>query len=305
VATRVAVIEPFHSPFYAPLFVALHGGHFAAEGLDVTVRTAPVAGGTVQALLDGTADVALGGLMRTFELADRGGPLLPHFAEANSRNGFFLVARAPEPTFRFADLAGKTVISFAEAPTPWQCMLTVLRRHGVDPGTVTIERTRPVADAVAAFLAGHADYLEQAQPAIEQLLAAGRVHLVVSMGEATGPVPFSSYVATRETLRARRPLVLAFARAACRAQRWMAAHGSAEVARVVQPAYPEVGPTLLERIVDRYQRQGTWPGDPTLRPETVAALQQILLDGGFIRQRHRYEDVVDAVVAEQVVRELG
>ena len=33
-------MEPFRSPFYAPQFVALRQGHFADEGLDVTVRTA-------------------------------------------------------------------------------------------------------------------------------------------------------------------------------------------------------------------------------------------------------------------------
>ena len=39
-AVPIVVYEPFRSIFYAPQFVALHGGHFAAEGLDVEVRTA-------------------------------------------------------------------------------------------------------------------------------------------------------------------------------------------------------------------------------------------------------------------------
>jgi NitT/TauT family transport system substrate-binding protein len=184
----VLVMEPFRSPFYAPQFVALSRGHFTDEGLDVTVRTAPRSAGTVDALLSGEAQIALGGIMRSLELADRDGRLLPHFIEVNCRNGFFLLARQPQPGFQWADLVGKTVISFAEAPTPWQCMLTVLRRAGIDPAAVRIEREQPVAEAVAAFRAGHGDYLEQGQPVVERLVAEGVAHVVVSMGDATGPV---------------------------------------------------------------------------------------------------------------------
>ena len=125
----LTVLMPFYTPFYAPLTAGSALGHFREEGLDVRWQTAAAFGkSTVQALLDGSIEITLGGLMRSFDLADREGRLLPHFAEVCSRSGFFLLGRAPMPGFRWADLAGKTVIGFAEAPTPWQCMLTVLRR---------------------------------------------------------------------------------------------------------------------------------------------------------------------------------
>ena len=196
-ARALTVVEPFRSLFYAPQFVALHGGHFAAEGLDVTVQTASGGVSSAEALLNGVSQISLGGVMRSLDLADRGKGFLPHFAEVNSRNGFFLLSRRPRPDFRWPDLAGATVISFAEAPTPWQCLLSVLRRNGVDPAGVAIRRDLPVAQAVAAFRAGDADFLEQGQPVVEQLLAEGVGHLAASMGEATGPVPFSSYMTSR------------------------------------------------------------------------------------------------------------
>ncbi len=149
---RLTVMEPFRSIFYAPQFVALHLGHFAAEGLEVAVRTGADATGTTRALIDGTAQFSMGGIMRSLDLADRGGRFLVHFAEVNSRNGFFLLAREPRPQFTWADLAGRTVISFAGAPTPWQCMLTVLRRHGVDPARVTFVRDLHGDDAVRALI---------------------------------------------------------------------------------------------------------------------------------------------------------
>ncbi len=299
----VPVMEPFRSLFYAPQFVALHGGHFAAEGLDVTVTTAGEGRTTTSALLDGSAKISLGGIMRSLGLADAGGGLLPHFAEVNSRNGFFLVSRQPRPDFRWSDLAGKTVISFAEAPTPWQCMLTVLRREGVDPKSVTIERTLPVADAVAAFRAGHGDFLEQAQPAVEELLADGAAHLVASMGDATGPVPFSSYMTTWDTLRRDENLVLRFTRGLYAAQRFIATHDAKAIAAVIAPAFPDIPAAMRERVVARYLRQQTWARDPICRRPGYDYLHRILLDGGFITKPQRYEDLVDTTIAERVVKE--
>jgi NitT/TauT family transport system substrate-binding protein len=291
-------MAPFHSLFYAPQFVAIHRGFFADEGLDVTAETATGARTTVTALLDGSIQIGLGGIMRSLDLADRDGRLLPHFAEVNSRNGFFLLAREPRPDFAWSDLVGKEVISFAEAPTPWQCMLTVLRRHGVDPARVRITRDLPTAQAVAAFRSGRGDFLEQGQPATEQLLAEGAATLVASMGEATGPVPFSSYMTTPAFLANERAVLDRFTRAVYRTQRWMATARPEEIASVVAPAFPHIDAGIREQVVERYRRQGTWPRDPLVRRPGYEYLQRILLDGGFIQRPHRYEDLIDTEVAE-------
>ena len=297
----LTVYEPFRSVFYAPQFVTLYGGHFAAEGLDVEVRTSGGGMTTTGALLDGTAHICLGGIMRSLDLADRGQPFLPHFAEVNSRNGFFLLSRRPRPSFAWADLAGRTLLGFAEAPTPWQCLLTVLRRHGVDPASVRIERTLPAAEAVAAFRADRADFLEAGQPVTEQLLDAGEAHLVASMGEATGPVPFSSYMTTGRFLREQRDALVRFTRALYRAQRWMAGASADAIAALIAPAFPDIAPDVRLRAVARYLGQSTWARQPVLTIGGYGYLQQILLDGGFIRHRHRYEDLIDDAIAREVV----
>ena len=302
----MTVLMPFHTPFYAPLPAGAALGHFADEGLDITVVPAARFGkGTIQALLDGDIEVSLGGLMRSFDLAERSGRIIVHFAEVCSRSGFFLLSREPRPAFRWQDLVGKTVISFAEAPTPWQCMLTVLRRNGVDPATVRIERERAVPEAIAAFRAGHGDFLEQTQPIAELLIAEGAAHLVVSMGVATGPVPFTSYMTTPEFLRREPEVMLRFTRAVYRTQRWLASHGARDISEVIAPAFPEIAPAIREGGVARFVAQDTWARDPLLRRPGFDYLQEILLDGGFIRRRHPYEDLVDTECARQAMAAAG
>jgi NitT/TauT family transport system substrate-binding protein len=300
-ARAVTVYEPFRSIFYAPQFVALYGRHFADEGLDVSVVTAGAGITTTGALLDRHAEIALGGIMRSLDIADRGGPFLVHFAEVNQRNGFFLLSRVPRPRFTWADLVDKTVVSFAEAPTPWQCMLTVLRRHGVDPRRVRIERTLPLAEALAAFKDGHGDFFETGQPFTEQLLADGAAHLAVSMGEATGPVPFSSYMTTPRFLRKERDVVRRFTRALSRAQRWIAAADAKQIAELIAPAFADIAPEIRRRAVARYLAQDTWSRTPIIDRAGYEYLETILVDGGFITRRHRYKDLIDTTVAQEVI----
>ena len=295
-------MSPFHSVFYAPQFVAIHRGFFADERLDVTAEAAGGGRTTVSALLDGSIDIGLGGIMRSLDLADRDGRLLPHFIEVNSRNGFFLLAREPRPGFAWSDLVGREVISFAEAPTPWQCMLTVLRKNGVDPARVRITRDLPTAQAVAAFRSGRGDFLEQGQTVTEQLLTEGAAFLVASMGDATGPVPFSSFMTTPAFLARERPLLDRFTRAVYRTQRWMAEAPARDIAAAIAPAFPDVDPVISEMAIDRYLRQTTWPRDGVIRRRGYEYLQRILLDGGFIEREHRYEDLVDTTIAKAAMQ---
>lgn len=302
---RLTVVLPFRSLFYAPHHVAVRGGHFAAEGLEVHSVIADRSANTIRALAEGTAPICLGGIMRSLDVADRGGRLFPHFAEVNSRNGFFLLSRTPRPDFTWRDLLGRTVISFAGAPTPWQCMLAVLRREGLDPARVTFIRDLPGPDAAGAFLAGRGEFLEAGQPTTEELLARGAAHLVASMGEATGPVPFSSYMTTGDRLRREPELLLGFTRAVYRTQRWMAGHQADEIADLIAPDFADIPADLRRRAVARYAGQGTWATHPVLERPGFDWLHEILLGGGFIKRRHRYEDLIDTRYARRAVETLA
>src|SRR6185295_19146403 len=108
----LVMTEPFRSPFYAPALVAVHGGHFSRAGFDVSLVTAGPGQGTAEALLEGRADFAVSGIMRSLALVDRGWPPIVHFAAVNDRNGFFLVSRERRPHFAWSELVGRTVLSF-------------------------------------------------------------------------------------------------------------------------------------------------------------------------------------------------
>jgi NitT/TauT family transport system substrate-binding protein len=137
----------------------------------------------------------------------------------------------------------------------------------------------------------------------EELVAEGAAHVVASMGEATGPVPFTSYMTTPAFLAREPDVVRAFTRAVYRTQRWLARAAPSAIAATIATAFPATGPALLERAVARYHEQGTWARDPLLRREGYDYLEEILLTGGFIGRRARYEDLVDTAAARAVMAE--
>jgi NitT/TauT family transport system substrate-binding protein len=302
----IRLIQRFHSLFYTPQFVTLHLGVLEQEGLRVDLTTAASGAELSAKLLSGEVDLGLSGSIRTLELAEKGSPdRLISVLEVNSRDGFFLLGRGPQPRFQWADLVGSRLILFSEAPTPWLCLQQVLRNYGVDIGRIELIPDLPTAQAVEAFLRGEADYLEQGQPAVERLVQTGRASVVASEGEAVGPVPFSAYLTTPTFASTQADVLRRFARAFYRAQQWMAQHSAEDISQLIAPSFPDIEPDIRRRVVARYLRQDTWAKDPLLRQEGFDYLQDILIGGGFINKRYPYTEHVDVQFAQAAMQGTG
>jgi len=158
---------------------------------------------------------------------------------------------------------------------------------------------------VAAFRAGHGDFLEQTQPIVEQFIAEGAAHLVVSIGRGHGAGPVHLLHDDPEFLVAEPDVMLRFTRAVYRTQA-LARHPCARSHRRGDRA-------RLPR--DRSRDPGAHRGSlrpaghlgarSLLRRPGHGYLQEILLNGGFIKRRHPYEDLVDTHYARQAMDALG
>jgi NitT/TauT family transport system substrate-binding protein len=300
------IIQRFHALFYTPQFVTIHLGVLEQEGLRVEVNTAANGAELSAKLLRGEADLGLSGSIRTLELAEKDSrERLISILEVNSRDGFFVLGRGPQPRFQWADLVGSRFILFAEAPTPWLCLQQVLRNYGVDIGAIKLMTDLPTPQAVEAFRRGEADYLEQGQPAVEMLVHTGRASIVASEGEAVGALPFSAYLTTPAFAADHADLLRRFTRAFYRAQQWIARHPAEEIAQLIAPSFSDVEPALRTRAIARYLQQQTWATDPLLREEGFNYLQDILVGGGFLSQRYPYAEHVNPEFALYAMQDHG
>ena len=163
------LMEVFRTVFYTPIHVAVAGGFLESEGLDVTFFSCPPDLGTVpNALNQGAADISGSGVMRSIIESDSGAQtVLPHFAEINSRDGFFVLGREAGDNFRWDSLRGATVIPVGFSAMPWASFQFALRKNGVDPQSLTLIPGLSLPDAIAAFKSGQGDFIHLPEPAAE------------------------------------------------------------------------------------------------------------------------------------------
>src|SRR6202022_222838 len=69
---KVTISQAFQSMLYLPLYVAIDGGFFTKEGLDVTKQTAGSPSAALSAVLSGSADFSLHGPEWTAVASEKG-----------------------------------------------------------------------------------------------------------------------------------------------------------------------------------------------------------------------------------------
>ena len=148
----IKLFEHQRAIFYAPFYAAHVRGVYQAAGVEVEMVTSPDPAVTAIGLHDGTADVAWGGPMRVLLAFDSNPECdLVLFAEAVTRDPFFLIGRVPKPNFQLADLLGIRLASVSEVPTPWLCLQEDLRRAGLGVRDLVTGLEQSVVDLAAEY----------------------------------------------------------------------------------------------------------------------------------------------------------
>ena len=152
-----------------------------------------------------------------------------------------------------------------------------------------------------AFAGGSGDYTVEFEPVASTLQENGTGHIVASLGEASGYIPYTVYMASDAFLQENPEAVEAFTRAIYRGQQWVADHSAAEIAKVIQPQFPESDIDTLTAIIDRYKSQDTWKEDPLISEEGFTLMQGIMEQGGELSAPVPFDKLVDSTFAEKVI----
>jgi NitT/TauT family transport system substrate-binding protein len=299
----ITLQENLRGILYTPFYAALTLEAYRREGVDVGFVSAPEPARAVEGLFDGTVDVAWGGPMRVMQTYDRRPDCdLVCFAEAVTRDPFFLIGRDPRPDFTFADLYGKRVATVSEVPTPWLCLQEDLRRAGLDPEALPRVADRSMAENVAGLRRGEFDVVQLFQPFAEELIAAGEGHIWYAAA-TRGPTSYTSFYTRRTTLTARREELKKIVRGLYRTQKWLHASPPEAIARVIEPFFPAVPASLLQAAIARYLELGTWGRNPILPRGGYDRLRAGLISAHFVKQAAPFDQAVDNTLAEEVVHE--
>jgi NitT/TauT family transport system substrate-binding protein len=279
------------SAFYSPLIATIAGGFLVEEGLQPRHSVAPAGKSAIEGVVAGTVHVCQSAPSQGFGPLEKGqAPPAVHFAQINEMDGFFLTGRAAEPGFTWDRLRGKRVL-VDHGGQPLAMFKYACHRRGLDYAAIQSIDV-PSGKMDEAFRKGEGDYIHQQGPAPQQLEHDHVGHVVASVGQAIGPVAFSSLAATRAWLAT--DMARRFTRAYRKARQWLLATPPARVAEAEASFFPDIDRAVLTSTIAYYQKLGCWsPHVEITRPAFEVALD-VFQHAGLITKRHRYEDVVAA-----------
>jgi NitT/TauT family transport system substrate-binding protein len=149
-----------------------------------------------------------------------------------------------------------------------------------------------MADNLDALRKGELDVVQMFEPYVSMASRTGAGNILYA-ASSRGPTVYTTFLATRDSIRRNRAAFDAMIRATRRTLAWVAEHSAEELADAVASFYPDVPPDILASSLARYRDAGLWARTPEVSRQGFMRLADSLRSGGFISRMHTYEDCVD------------
>lgn len=222
-----------------------------------------------------------------------------NFAQLTQKDGSFLLGREKIENFSFDMLKGKTIIGGRKGGMPEMTLEYVLKKAGLDIGQndqtkeVNI-RTDVNFDVMAGvFVAGQSDFVTLFEPAASQVELNNVGHIVASIGEASGEVPYTCYSATKNYIKSNRSILTKFTRAIKKGLNYIYEQPLKEIVKALQSSFISSSFEEIAKVIHNYLRINAWPSTLKLSQESFARLLEIVTLAGELENSAPFDKLVD------------
>jgi NitT/TauT family transport system substrate-binding protein len=304
---EVKLNEVLRSLFYAPQYVALRVGAFEQEGLRITgPKTTWGVQAALTEIVSGNSNIALMG-PEAAGLTQEASPdrRLVNFALLTNGDGGFILSKNAMPNFKIADLKGKTIVTAGKGATPSLVLVELIKKAGLDPNKDVTIRNIPVsANIIPSYLEPNTDFAQAFEPMVVQAVAENRGFRVASVGALAGPMPYTAFMASASYIEKNPAIIQAFTNAVYKGLIWTHAHSAQEIAALIAPDFKDVPVATIEAVVSEYKKVKIWANDPLLRPEGMDQMIGLMVDGGILKQKFPYSQLVNATFAQKALQTI-
>ena len=298
--TKVKVAEVTHSIFYAPQYIAHSLGYFEEEGLAVEIILTSGADKVTAAVLSGDVQIGFCGSESTIYVYNGGQKdYLINFAGLTKKDGSFLVAREKTDNFKLEDLKGKHIIGGREGGMPAMTLEYALNINGIKSDETNIDTSIDFASMSGAFIGGTGDYVALFEPTASELEKEGYGHIVASIGELGGNVPYTTYNAKKSYIEQNPDVIEGFTKAIQKGLDYVHNHTSEEIAKNIKDYFPDTSDEDLITIVQRYKDIDSWYDTTYISEDDFKHIQEIVKNAGQLDENAPYSKLVDNKYAEK------
>ena len=279
-----------HSAFYSPLIAAIAGGFLEQEGLAGTYSVLPAGASIVDEVASGRVDVAQAAVSLSWnDLENEQKPAIAQFAQINTRDGFFIAAREPDSDFSWSKLKSG---SFMHVHGGQPEVMLRYGAHRMGLGLDDVQRIDlPSTDEMMkAWRRGKGDYFHEQGAYPQQLEHESCAHVVASVGDAVGPVAFSSLICRWDWLKT--DVARRFTNAYRVSREWTNTAEPHKIAEAERVYFADQSLQAVSRAIDAYQKMGTWEGDIQIPADLYENALNVFGHAGLITRRYPYDSVV-------------
>lgn len=299
--------EVTHSIFYAPFYAAINLGYFEEERIEIDLTNGGGSDQSMTALLSGSADIALLGPETAVYVVGEGAKNTPVIVgQLTKRDGSLLVGRNPEPNFKWESLKGKEIIGGRRGGSPAMSLQYAVELCGLEVGTnpqqCNINLDVAFNLVVGAFEAGQGDYCTMFEPTASEYVAAGKGYIVASVGEASGEIPFTCFMAMQSYINKNEEKIEKFLNAVMRAYNYLINATDEEIVTALKPSFATTEDSIIVSSVRNYIEFDAWVSTPVMSEDAFNRLQDVMENAGELEKRVKFSDVVNNKYAENVMK---
>ena len=156
----------------------------------------------------------------------------------------------------------------------------------------------------SAFEAGTADYCTMFDPVAYEYEAAGKGYVVASVGEASGEVPYTCFMAKNSWLEKNEAYAEGFLRAVTKAVKYVNETTPETVAPLLVSYFEGTSEASLAASVKRYRDIDAWRTELTMTESSFNRLQDIIDNAGELERRAQISELVNNAYASKVYKEI-
>lgn len=295
---NVKLSEVTHSAFYAPLYVAMENNYFQEEGISLELILTSGADKVAAAVLSKDVNIGFAGPESAIYVYNGGEEdYLVTFAGLTKRDGQFIIGKENQE-FDWNDLKGKEVLVGRKGGMPALNFLNALKNAGVNPNEVNLNYSVEFAALSGSFIAGVGDYVNLFEPNATKLEKEGYGHVVASIGEKSGSVPYTAFYAQKSYMNENKEVLKKFTKALEKGIDYVKENTPEDIAKVIAPQFPDSSLNDLATIVERYKEYDSWLPNAYISEEIYQNLEDIMIDAELIEEYVPYNELVQNISHE-------
>ena len=177
----------------------------------------------------------------------------------------------------------------------------VVKQHGMTPGVdVIFDDSIQFSAMAGAFIGGTGDYVSLFEPTASALEKEGAGYIVASVGAESGEIPYTAYFAQKSFIAKNENLIQSFTNAVAKGLSWVKEHTAAQIAEVIQPAFPDTDLKTLETVVQNYKNIDAWRETPDMKEESFQKLQTVMQEAGELEKAAPFSELVNNSFAKNI-----